>query len=105
MDVKSTFHHGNLKEEIFMEPPNKFTQPIIDNLVCKLKKLVYGLKQSPRKWYKRFDFYIFLIMYMDDMLTIVKSMFEVDKLKSLMCEKFVKKDLRTAKTFFRYGHS
>ena len=44
-------------------------------------------------------------MYMDDMLTIVKSMFEVDKLKSLMCEKFVKKDLRTAKTFFRYGHS
>ena len=105
MDVKSTFLHGNLKEEIFMEPPNKFTQPIIENFVCKLKKLVYGLKQSPRKWYKRFDFYIFLIMYMDDMLTIVKSMFEVDKLKSLMCEKFVKKDLRTAKTFFRYGHS
>jgi len=28
------------------------------NIVCKLKKLLYGLKQPPRQWYKRFDSFI-----------------------------------------------
>lgn len=107
VDMKSTFIHGNLEGETFMVQPSKITQPIILNLGSRLKKLVYGLKQSPRRWYKRFDFYIiqicyifeydcylyvrmledgsyiFILMYVDDMLIVAKSMLEVDKLKTL----------------------
>jgi hypothetical protein len=48
LDVKTAFLHGNLEEEIFMEQPEGFKQPGTENLVCRLKKSLYGLKQSPR---------------------------------------------------------
>ena len=48
LDVKTAFLHGNLEEEMFMEQPEGFKQPGTENLVCKLKKLLYGLKQSLR---------------------------------------------------------
>uniref|UniRef100_A0A2N9G262 CCHC-type domain-containing protein n=1 Tax=Fagus sylvatica TaxID=28930 RepID=A0A2N9G262_FAGSY len=54
LDVKTAFLHGNLEEEIFMVQPEGFKQPGTENLVCRLKKSLYGLKQSPRQWYKRF---------------------------------------------------
>ena len=58
LDVKTTFLHGNLEEEIFMEQPEGFKKPGTENLVCKLKKTLYGLKQSPKQWYKRIDSYM-----------------------------------------------
>eukprot|EP00253_Pinus_taeda_P001452 PITA_01452 len=47
MDVKSTFLHGDLHEEIYMEQPPGFIQTD-SSLVCHLKKSLYGLKQAPR---------------------------------------------------------
>eukprot|EP00253_Pinus_taeda_P024652 PITA_24652 len=47
MDVKSTFLHGDLHEEIYMEQPIGFIQTD-SSLVCRLKKSLYGLKQAPR---------------------------------------------------------
>jgi hypothetical protein len=52
MKVKTTFFRGDLEEKIYMEQPEGFSQPGQDHLVCKLKKSLYGLKQSPRQWYK-----------------------------------------------------
>eukprot|EP00253_Pinus_taeda_P022011 PITA_22011 len=49
MDVKYTFLHGDLHEEIYMEQPTGFIQTD-SNLVCQLKKSLYGLKQAPRAW-------------------------------------------------------
>ena len=49
LNVKMTFLHGNSEEEIFMEQPEGFKQPGTKNLVYKLKKSLYGLKQSPRQ--------------------------------------------------------
>ena len=43
MDVKSAFLHGDLHEEIYMEQPIGFIQTD-SNLVCRLKKSLYGLK-------------------------------------------------------------
>ncbi|KAK4386032.1 Retrovirus-related Pol polyprotein from transposon TNT 1-94 [Sesamum angolense] len=66
MDVKTTFLHGDLEEQIYMEQPDGFTQPRHEHLVCKLKKLLYGLKQCPRQWYKQFDSYVLQIDYKRD---------------------------------------
>ena len=58
MDVKTTFFHGYLEEEIYMKQPEGFAVKDNKELVCKLKKSLYGLKQSPRMWYKKFDTFI-----------------------------------------------
>jgi len=55
LDVKTAFLHGELEEDIYMDQPEGFVVPGKENLVCRLKKSLYVLKQSPRQWYKRFD--------------------------------------------------
>ena len=49
-DVKNTFLHGEISEEIYMDSPPSMTDSI-GMKVCKLKKALYGLKQSPRAWF------------------------------------------------------
>ena len=53
MDVKNTFLHGDLKEEIFMSPPPGLFPPSSVE-VCRLKWSLYGLKQAPRAWFEKF---------------------------------------------------
>ncbi|KAE8693888.1 putative pentatricopeptide repeat-containing protein [Hibiscus syriacus] len=109
-------------EQIYMRQPEGFTQPGNEHLVCRLKKSLYGLKQSPRQWYKRFDSYmikigynrceydccvyvkslddgsfIFLLLYVDDMLIAAKNMDDVIGLKTLLSQEFDMKDLGAAK--------
>ena len=48
MDVKTAFLHGDLEKQIYMEHSEGFSQSGQEHLVCKLKKSLYGLKQSPR---------------------------------------------------------
>ncbi|TFY73927.1 hypothetical protein EWM64_g10084 [Hericium alpestre] len=49
MDVKTAYLHGELKEEIYLQPPAGFSMP--KGKVWKLIKSVYGLKQAGRVWY------------------------------------------------------
>ena len=44
IDVKTTFLHGYLEEEIYMKQPEGFTMKGQEEMVCRLKKYVYGLK-------------------------------------------------------------
>ncbi|KAI5350961.1 hypothetical protein L3X38_003852 [Prunus dulcis] len=50
MDVKMTFLHGDLDEDIYMSQPQGFIETTKGNMVCRLKKSLYGLKQSSRQW-------------------------------------------------------
>ena len=58
MDVKSTFLNGDLEEEVYIEQPDGFILGNDPNLVCRLKKDLYGIKQAPRAWYYRLDKYL-----------------------------------------------
>jgi hypothetical protein len=55
MDVKTTFLYGDLEEEIYMKQPEGFVVKGKKELVCKMKKSLYGFKKSRRMWYKKFD--------------------------------------------------
>ena len=58
MDVKTAFLHGDLEEEIYMSQPEHYIVKGKESLVCRLKKSLYGLKQSPRMWYLKFDAFV-----------------------------------------------
>eukprot|EP00253_Pinus_taeda_P023224 PITA_23224 len=120
MDVKTTFLHGDLEEEIYMKQPEGFAVKGKKELVCKLKKSLYGLKQSPRKWYQKFDTFIrglgftrskadhcvyfkligdrviYLVLYVDDMLLVGNDKEIIQDLKTQLSSKFDMKDLGAA---------
>nr|GEV47133.1 retrotransposon protein, putative, Ty1-copia subclass [Tanacetum cinerariifolium] len=121
LDVKTAFLHGNFKETIYMRQPPGFKEGT-GNKVCLLKKYLYGLKQSPRQWYKRFDvyminnrfsrisydscvyfkefapgMYIYLLLYVDDMLIACKSKSEIEYTTGLLRKEFDMKELGLAR--------
>ncbi|KAH9769620.1 hypothetical protein KPL71_012083 [Citrus sinensis] len=121
MNVKTAFLHGSLEEEILMEQLEGFVEEGTEDMVCLLKKSLYGLKQSPRQWYLRFDEFmisyefcrsqydscvyfktlpsgdgIYLILYVDDMLIACKRSEKIEKLKIELNSVFEMKDLGAA---------
>nr|GEV43751.1 ribonuclease H-like domain-containing protein [Tanacetum cinerariifolium] len=50
MDVKSAFHYGKIKEDVYVCQPPGFEDPDFLDKVCKVEKALYGLHQAPRAW-------------------------------------------------------
>ncbi|GJY01803.1 retrovirus-related pol polyprotein from transposon TNT 1-94 [Tanacetum coccineum] len=51
MDVKITFLNEPLKEEVYVNQPDRFVDPHHPDKVYHLKKALHGFKQAPRAWY------------------------------------------------------
>ena len=123
-DVKNAFLNGDLEEEVYMElPPGINQSSKHEDKVCKLKRSLYGLKQSPRAWFGRFtlamkaagyqqsnaDHTLFvkhkdgrvttLIVYVDDMILTGDDPEEMKTLREYLSAEFEMKDLGQLKYF------
>ena len=118
MDVSTAFLHGELTEEVYMRQPEGFIEPGKEHLVCRLKRSIYGLKQSPRCWnhalhtqLKTMGFkqtssypclYVYLesegvpfliAVYVDDIVLGGRSEAKMTAVKKELSQKFEMKDL------------
>ncbi|CAG7817802.1 unnamed protein product [Allacma fusca] len=105
-NVKTAFAHGKLYKEMDMEQTEEYE--VGGNVICKLKKRLYGLKQEPRCWSQTFakflakcklqpstsdpsvyngnkeDTWIFLALYVDDGLITCTSEEMINQVLSII---------------------
>ena len=116
MDVVSAFLHGRLEEEIYMMQPSGYSVKGKENLVCRLKKSLYGLKQSSRCWAKALQQYVetlgfsqsaadpcvfirvddsitIIAVYVDDLILITSELDQMRQLKQHLADQFKMKDM------------
>src|SRR4051812_39743235 len=87
LDVKNAFLYGDLTEAVFMEqPPGYVVQG--EKLVCRLKKAIYGLKQSPRTWFEKFS-HIASKGDFSDALLIIRSFLNICQQEALLSWQFM----------------
>jgi hypothetical protein len=101
MDVKIVFLHGDLQEEAYMEQPPSYVNQTHPNLVCKLKKVLYGLKKAPRVWSNKIGQYfvtsgfqtsnpktnhgiVIIVIYVDDFIITGDGDVDIFDLKKLL---------------------
>ena len=120
MDVKTVFLNGSLEEDVYMEQPVRFIEEGKEHMVCRLKKSIYGLNQSSRQWYPKFNDtiisfgfkeniidrciylkvsgskFIFLILYVDDILLATNDLGLLSETKKFLSNHFEMKDMSEA---------
>ncbi|CAI7860611.1 unnamed protein product, partial [Closterium sp. NIES-54] len=115
LDVCTAFLYGLLMEEVYMRQPPGYDDG--SGRVWKLKRTLYGLKQSPRGWYKRIDDFLLqhgfahsecdsalyvlkegekqlvLLLYIDDLLLFSDSKDLIREVKQRLGAEFAMRDL------------
>uniref|UniRef100_A0A2N9GN46 CCHC-type domain-containing protein n=1 Tax=Fagus sylvatica TaxID=28930 RepID=A0A2N9GN46_FAGSY len=119
IDYTKTFS-PYLEEEVYMKQPEGFPSSDGEQLVCKLKKSIYGLKQASRQWYLKFHNVIssfgfvenimdqciyqkvsgskicFLVLYVDDILLATNDKGLLHEVKQFLSKNFDMKDMGEA---------
>src|SRR5579871_6294710 len=120
IDISSTFLLADLEEEIYIDQPEEYEK---GNLVCRLQKSLYRLKQSPRVWNQKihqffinnrftqinadYNIYInkvieaMIRIWVDDLILIRKNVDIINNLKSRLNKAFEMKDLKDLTYFLR----
>ena len=126
MDVKTAFLNGSLEEKVYMDQLEGFSIQGKEHMVCKLnksmilKRTIYGLKKAFRQWYLKFNDtitsfefkentvdqciylkvsgskFIFLILYVDDILLASSDLGLLHTTKKFHSENFDMKDMGEA---------
>jgi hypothetical protein len=123
MDVNNVFLHGNLQEKMYMEQPPGYVDQTHPNLVCRLKKVLYDLKQAPKARSDKIGQYlvtsgfqtsnanfslhvkktdhgiVVIVIYVDDLIITRDSDEDIFDLKKLLKQKFEMKDLGELRYF------
>src|SRR5258705_7975118 len=117
MDVKMVFLNGDLEHEIFMHPPPGCADYGQKDIVWKLRKSLYGLKQASWAWYtkakdelKKLFFtclnsdhavfthssnskFCIIALYVDDLMILSNNLSSLRKKKKQLMSTFKMKDL------------
>jgi hypothetical protein len=125
LDVNTAFLHGDLNEEVYMQPPPGLDLPN-PNMVCKLQRSLYGLKQASRQCNTKLtdtliqsgyvqskaDYSLFtkhsstsfivILVYVDDLVLGGIDMAEINRVKTMLNDKFSIKDLGALKYFLGF---
>lgn len=118
-DVDTAFLYGILEEDVYMQVPEGVE--VAGDMVCKLNKSIYGLKQSAYVWNKTInkafiemgfkpsaadpciymkqasDRFIYICLYVDDMLIAAKYTKDIEAVKTEIRTRFSIKDLGHAR--------
>ena len=79
MSVRIAFLNGDLNEVIYMVSPEGLVMHHKD-LVCKLKRSIYGLKQASRQWYLKFHQVTLVMVFkrIQQIVVFIKNLVGVD---------------------------
>jgi len=121
MDVTTAFLYGELEEEVYMEQPEGAAIEGTEGQVWRLRRSLYGLKQSPRCWNFKLDEVlkgagfeqfrsdwgvyrrgegenvVCMGVYVDDLVLVGPNMRQIEDVKNLLKENFRMTDLGPAK--------
>ncbi|KAK2999903.1 hypothetical protein RJ639_023010 [Escallonia herrerae] len=116
IDINNAFLHGDLHEEVYIRPPPGFS-PSSPNKVLRLRKSLYGLRQSPRNWfaklstalrsygflqshanhtlftYRKGDIFFSVLVYVDDLILAGNNSSACSSFKKYLNDCFKLKDL------------
>jgi hypothetical protein len=65
LNVKNAFLQGTLTETVYCSQPTGFVDASRLDLVCRLNRSLYSLKQAPGAWYSRFASYLASIGFVE----------------------------------------